>query len=114
MKNVSLVGISGMELRWIREQAGMPRSRLMELLRRRVYEGEDVAIGIDMNTIARYEKRSIVPVLHVQYYRRMIGEELFDELLVMARKAFAAGKLVGMIKWGRAWRNRKRPTQPKP
>ncbi|MDB5033102.1 MAG: hypothetical protein JWQ98_343 [Chlorobi bacterium] len=98
MRTISLIDITGLELRWIREKVGLSRPALATLLKREKFDGE---LGSCVKSLERYERLATVPVLFAEHYRRIIGAETFDELLQMARAATTAGQLHEMIKWGR-------------
>lgn len=108
MNTVSIVGVSGKELRWIREKAGLSRPRLALLLARN--DGE-ILSGVSTKTLERYETLPEVPALYVQQYRKVIGAEIFDELLQNARKTSAAGKLEETIKGGNSRTRRKKSVE---
>ena len=95
MSAISLVGISGKELRWVREKAGLSRSQLSSMLER---NGEEILRGVSTKSLERYETLPEVPALYAQQYRKVIGADIFDELLQQARKASLSGELGGTIR----------------
>ncbi|MEP7219509.1 MAG: hypothetical protein ABI876_11370 [Bacteroidota bacterium] len=83
MSKPSLLNISGTMLRQIRVRAGWNRPRFARALVRLLSVDEDFT---SVSSIERYEKRRVVPPRQVERYRAVIGEELFDELVVVYRK----------------------------
>lgn len=100
MNKISFIGVSGLELRWVREQAGWTRARLSQWFERSFENKRDKR---SVKSLARFEGLDVVPVLVVQQYRAMIGTDTFDELLRRAKEASAVGTLEAMIKRGNQW-----------
>jgi hypothetical protein len=83
MSKPSLLHVPGVMLRMIRENAGWNRPRFARALARLQSVDEDFT---SVSSIERYEKRRVVPPRQVERYRAVIGEEIFDELLVIYRE----------------------------
>jgi hypothetical protein len=79
-----LLALSGKELQWVRQQAGWSRPRLAYYLGRQGHFDGDPC---QASAIKRIEAGNAVPPVFVSRVRELIGPELFDDLLRIAREA---------------------------